>query len=497
MIATGAVAPILINHAGADDRYASHPGRKLYGIESYIAVPLHRRDGSHFGTLCALDPSPTDLPEDSCEVLELLASLIGFELETEEADSRQRFLADLSGQLAASLDYEATLHDLARLIVPSLASSCVVDAVEPDESLHTRAVAHEDPARVEILDELARRSPFMSSHPLAVDTSARAERYAEVTDAQLVHFASEPTDLERLRSLGIRSAMVVPLIARARRLGTIVFLSDTPQRYREADLTFAQEIAQRAALAIDNAWQYRQTQRAVRVRDDFLATTSHELRTPLSHIKGFVSTLRMNDVEWDEETRAEFLAEIEHESDRLSSLIGDLLDMSRIESGALGSADRAPTTMAALVERGLSRVRGSIGTQRLVLDVPDDLPLVSVSPSRVEHVVANLLENAAKFSPKDGVIRVCAATVHGDLELRVEDEGPGIPPEHLERVFDKFFRGRSTEQSGIPGTGLGLAICRGLIRAEGGRIWAETRDEGGARFTIALPIAGARVGGTA
>ena len=136
---------------------------------------------------------------------------------------------------------------------------------------------------------------------------------------------------------------------------------------------------------------------------------------------------------------------------------------------------------------GLVRVRGLVGEHPVLVDIPAELPLVEVDAAQLEHVVANLVENAAKYAPPGTPIHIDGRLADGEVQLRVEDEGPGIPPEHLERAFDKFFRARSTAASGIPGTGLGLAICRGIVEVHAGRVWAENRAGGGARFVVALP----------
>jgi len=228
--------------------------------------------------------------------------------------------------------------------------------------------------------------------------------------------------------------------------------------------------------------------RAGQARDEFLASASHELRTPLSHIKGFASTLRQTDVDWDAEARDEFLAEIEGETDRLATMIGDLLDMSRLESGGMDSPVREPATPAALVEGGIARVRMQLGGRAIEVEAPPGLPPLLVDTALIERVIANLLENAVKYSPAQGVIHVSAALAGDAIELRVEDDGPGIPAEYLDLVFEKFFRVKGDGRSAIPGTGLGLAICRGIVEAHGGQIWAENRPSGGACFSVRLPL---------
>jgi two-component system, OmpR family, sensor histidine kinase KdpD len=278
------------------------------------------------------------------------------------------------------------------------------------------------------------------------------------------------------------------LVARGPALGAILlFTVDAGHRYGSDELALAQELARRAGQAVDNALLYEQAQRAVRVRDEFLAATSHELRTPLAHIKGFVSTLRQTDVQWDETTRRDFLEEIEREADRLARLIGDLLDISRIESGGLERAERALVAPRSLVIGGLDRLRGLLQQRAVNVEVSDDLPRVYVDAAQLERVIVNLIENAVKYAPGQTPLCITGVRVERAVELRVEDDGPGIPTEDLERVFDKFVRS-STARSSTSGTGLGLAICRGIVRAHGGRIWAENRAAGGARFVVSLPV---------
>jgi signal transduction histidine kinase len=320
--------------------------------------------------------------------------------------------------------------------------------------------------------------------------TGQAECISDIPPELLVRVAKDADSLELLRALEPRSYIGVPLVARGQTLGAVFLVTaESGRRYGPDDLALAEELARRASQAIDNARLYAQLEQAVRVRDEFLAATSHELRTPLAHVKGFVSTLRQADVQWDEATRQDFLEEIERETDRLARLISNLLDISRIESGGLEHAERAPTSPRALVTGGLDRVRFLLGQRQVAVDVPDDLLPVCVDSTQLAGVFANLVENAAKYTPPESPLRLVGRLVDGGVELRVEDQGPGIPPDDLERIFDKFVRS-STMRSSVPGTGLGLAICRGIVRANGGRIWAENRPTGGAAFVVWLPLAG-------
>jgi two-component system sensor histidine kinase KdpD len=226
--------------------------------------------------------------------------------------------------------------------------------------------------------------------------------------------------------------------------------------------------------------------------DCLLRATAHELRLPLSHIKGFVSTLRRRDIEWDDETRREFLAQIENETDRLAELIDNLLDDSGGGRRRARRARRQATAPIALVNGGLDRVRGLLTGRYVEVSVPADLPPVEVDAAAIERVIANLVHNALKYAPAHSHIRLAARTTRDSLELRVEDDGPGISSADRQRIFEQFYRGPQAASSGQPGNGLGLAICLSIVSAHGGRIWADAPPDGGARFTVALPLSADR-----
>jgi len=232
----------------------------------------------------------------------------------------------------------------------------------------------------------------------------------------------------------------------------------------------------------------RRDQELEEMKVNLVSLVSHELRTPLGHIRGFASTLLQRDLEWDPRTREEFLRDIEREVERLDKLITDLLDMSRMQAGLLDAFERRPVPPAALVSTALERVRELLADREVVVDVPTNLPDVEADASAMTRVIANLLENAAKYSPPGSAVHVGATRADDDLRLTVEDRGPGIPPEERERVFEKFVR-LPRAGAGVPGVGLGLAICRSAVAAHGGKIWAEDHEGGGARFVVSLPLA--------
>lgn len=230
-----------------------------------------------------------------------------------------------------------------------------------------------------------------------------------------------------------------------------------------------------------------------RMKSSLISTVSHELRTPLAAIKGYATTLLAEDVEWDKPTEREFLQIISSETDRLSRLVNDLLDMSRIESGNL-SVSRTACDLTELVNRATLRTHPDPNS-RLVVDIPADVPSLFVDSQRIESVLRNLIENAAKYAGFDSPITVSATIADNQVIIRVKDEGPGIPPEYSHSIFQSFYRLDQGLTRTAPGAGLGLAICKGFVNAHGGEIWLEQQPKGTC-VAFSLPLEDNTAGNT-
>ncbi len=235
-------------------------------------------------------------------------------------------------------------------------------------------------------------------------------------------------------------------------------------------------------------------QRTDALRAALLSSVSHDLRTPLTSIKASASSLLQDDVYWDEEARRGFAHSIEHEADRLNRLVGNLLDMSRIEEGAL-RPQKEWYSLSGLIHDVLGRLHPLLEERKVVLHLPDDLLLVEFDYVQIDQVLTNLLENAVRYTPAESLIEVSARSEGERVLISVADRGPGIPAGDLERVFDKFYRVLHSQRPGnyTFGSGLGLAVCKGVVEAHAGRIWAELRAGGGLVVNMALPV-GAREG---
>ncbi len=221
-----------------------------------------------------------------------------------------------------------------------------------------------------------------------------------------------------------------------------------------------------------------------RLKSSLLSSVSHELRSPLATIKAAVTSLRSKTVDWDTDAREDLLAAVEEESDHLNQLVGNLLNMSRIEAGAL-KPDRKWNSLAEIVSSAMERSRQLTDKHAMEVEISGDLPLVPVDYSQIEQVFINLISNSVKYSPEGTTITIRAELVDEDqVQVIVQNQGPPVAAEHLERIFDKFHRVTAADR--VTGAGLGLSICKGIIEAHGGKIWAENLDNGFA-FKFTLP----------
>jgi signal transduction histidine kinase/CheY-like chemotaxis protein len=290
-----------------------------------------------------------------------------------------------------------------------------------------------------------------------------------------------------LRALRIGAHVIVPLVAGDRHLGTVSFVRLRSTRgFREADLVAAEDLAQRAAIAIDNARLYASVRDANRAKDEFLATVSHELRSPLNAILGWAQMLRDG---LPEAKRDKAVAAIERNAFSQAALIDDLLDMSRMISGTM-RLELGDVQLAALVEAAIESLRPQIEAKRLTLGAVRLASTGSLmgDASRLQQIVCNLLGNAIKFTPAGGVIEVELITISGGVQLTVRDNGKGIDPGFLPYVFDRFKQADGSSSRTHSGLGLGLAITRHLVELHGGTIAAASAGSGqGATFIVTLP----------
>ncbi len=292
---------------------------------------------------------------------------------------------------------------------------------------------------------------------------------------------------------GQEDVHVVPVKSQGRRAGTIL-LAHPPgaPEFDPADDRLLSAVASQLGLAVERrrlrqeATEAEILRRTDELRTALLNAVSHDLRTPLASIMASGGSLLQKDVEWTEQEKDEFAGAIVREAQRLNRIVGNLLDLSRIEAGSLRpELDWYP--IGALMDDVLGRLRPTTARHRLVLDVQRELPPVPLDYVEIDQVLSNLVENAVKYSPAGSEIRISARREGEEVRIEVADQGSGIPAEAMARLFEPFYR----VEDGAPrpkGTGLGLAVARGLVEAHGGRIWAERQQGGGTIFVFTLPL---------
>jgi two-component system sensor histidine kinase KdpD len=286
----------------------------------------------------------------------------------------------------------------------------------------------------------------------------------------------------------------VPITDQDRVIGSLVIVRPPAgQPWSAADDRLLSAVTNQISLALERvrlgeeATEAEVLRRTDKLRGALLNAVSHDLRTPLSSIIASAGSLLQEDVAWTEEERREFAAAIEGEAQRLNRLVGNLLDLSRIEAGTIRPEKRW-YDLSTLVGDVLGRLRPVIADRRVIADVSDDLPPVPLDYVEVDEVLGNLLENAVNYTPSETEIHISAKYAGDHVEIEVADSGPGVPSDALPHVFEPFYRVQTTDPR-PRGMGLGLAVAKGLVEAHGGRIWAENRPLGGARFVFTLPLA--------
>jgi two-component system sensor histidine kinase KdpD len=427
-------------------------------------------------------------------------------------EQETRALYDLVSTASKEEEPEHQLQVIARAIVNVFSLWGVQDCaiLRPDSGgqLRVQASAYQQPEQVTLSADEQAMADWVIKHkrPLSLydDAALAPSSHAHIMQRiTLPHIARGRTVIHSLRLLPLQAGQRIIGVLRLR-------VSNEPHHIaREEDLeehlehpetrtTFFWTFLEQATALIERAELRRENmrmeilQRTDALRAALLSSVSHDLRTPLTAIKAAATSLLQEDVHWSKEARRGFALSIVRQADRLNRLVGNLLDMSRIEEGEL-RPEKEWYHLAELIYDVLERLRPLLQDRVVRTQIADDLPPVELDYLHMDQVLTNLLENAVRYTLPDSPIEICAGQDDRQITLSVADRGPGIPSADLERIFDKFYRvlgdrTASAKAAGIPtGSGLGLAVCRGLVEAQGGHIWAEARPGGGAIFLITLP----------
>ncbi|TQF13534.1 AAA family ATPase [Myxococcus llanfairpwllgwyngyllgogerychwyrndrobwllllantysiliogogogochensis] len=488
---------VVLGDAAHQGRFVTDAYVARQRVKSALVVPI-RRHARTMGVLYLENNLATHaFTPDRVRVLQLLSSQMAISLENsllfeerKRAEEAVRFLAESSVVLAESLDYEATLKRLARLAVPFLATVCAIDVVDASGSIRRLSTAHADPASEGLARELqsSYTPDWDSSQPAnAVLRTKEPLLIPVLTDELLTRLCRDARHCALIRALKARTLMAVPLIARERLLGVLTLVSSVPtKRYGPGDLELAQDLARRAAIALDNARLYHESQDAIRLRDEFLSIAAHELYTPITALQLSVQGLARSEVPTrDSVQRAS--RSTQAQTRRLAHLVDELLDVSRIQTGRL-HLQLETVDLEAVVRAVVEGLGDAIQRSQssLSLDLAPGC-MGRWDRVRLEQVVTNLLANALKFGAGQP-IEVHLEETGGRVRLEIVDQGIGIPAERLPHIFGRFERAVSSREYG--GLGLGLFIVREIVAALGGQVRAESTLGAGARFTVELPCEG-------
>ncbi|HEV7868354.1 MAG TPA: response regulator [Chthoniobacteraceae bacterium] len=416
-------------------------------------------------------------------------------VEAETARERFAFLAEASNVLASSLRYEETFGNLARLIVPRLADYCFIDMCEADETVRTVAVAHRDPEQEATLREFRARFPVDLTcqsglgYVLRTGSTEVCNDFAENEETRRTMPREQ---IEAIRALGVRSYLLTALCARGRILGALALIGTELNAFGEAEVAQAEELARRAALALDNASHYEAAQKAQhaaetanQAKDQFLAMLSHELRTPLTPVLMTIALLE-DEPDFPEQFRPSL--EVVRRNIQLEArLIDDLLDLTRVSKGKV-QLKLETVDAHTVIRSALDICNSEIEDKKLSVDykATGAAAWLRADAARLQQVFWNLVKNAVKFTPEGGRLKIRTQVRDQALEVQVIDTGIGIEAEVLPKIFNAFEQGTRS----LSGLGLGLAISKALVSLHGGNISAASDGVGkGAAFRVVLPLA--------
>jgi signal transduction histidine kinase/DNA-binding response OmpR family regulator len=406
--------------------------------------------------------------------------------EVEATARRSRVLAEAGRLLSASLDTETLLATIGRIVVPAHGHVCMVDLIGEDGKVRRKVVGHAgavDDVLARCLEAFPPDVSAARSHVLEVIRSGRTLVLERIDQKLLERTTVSADQVELWQRAGVQSGVIAPLMARSRVFGAMSVLRQEPaQRDDDGDRSLFEELAQHAALALDNADLYQKARVAVRARDEMVGVVSHDLRNPLNVITMSVAMLRGMALPGNGERLVERIA---RSSDQMLRLISDLLDVARIESGTLAvavSGQPIDAIIAAAVD--LLRPLAVNRSITLAAEVPPGLAPMLCDRDRILQVLSNLVGNAIKFTPPGGRIDLTVAAVAEGVRVAVRDTGSGIAGDQLDHVFDRFWQANRVDRQGA---GLGLAIAKAIVEAHRGTIGVESEVGRGTCFYFVVP----------
>ena len=421
-----------------------------------------------------------------------------------QASEHEHLLNAASDVLVASIDHQISLQEIAQLIVPALADYCRIAIVDETYQIKDIVAHHIDPTKIALVGALYEQYKDMASSTHGIQKlleTGQPELIPIVSERVLDAVRDNPELIAITRSLDLTSYMGVPLIARNKIIGAITFSSSQPtRRYSEADLRFAQELARRIALTLDNSYLYQKAQEEIQERtkveaalreseqrkDEFIGMTSHELKTPVTSLKGFTNVLQRRLSKQNDGQSLHYLARMDVQLDKLSRLISDLLDVSRVQTGKL-DLQREAFDLDALLHETVETLQAATATHQLLIEGSTGARILG-DKDRLAQVFINLITNAVKYSPRAHTVIVRLSREQGQVIVSVQDFGIGIAATHQQHIFERFYQVTDREEKTYPGLGIGLYISQEIVERHRGRIWLESSKGAGTTFFVSLPL---------
>ena len=444
-----------------------------------------RRDGTEFPAEASISKLTT------ASGARIYTVLLRDVTERKRLDDGQRRLATAVATLGETLEVDVTERTIAQLPVPWLGDGALLDVLTSLPQLRRVPAVSTDAALGAALGAVAAHAIDLDSPSRVVDVlrRGRTDVVAEVGDEWLEAHTADADELGRMRALGMRSVLLLPLVAREHVLGVLtIFRVQGGAPFTDADRGIAEELALRAAFALDNARLYATARLATSARDHALGVVSHDLRNPISAI-GMSARALLASIPPDDTDRRALVSNIMESQDLTQRMIRDLLDVASIEVGRL-RVERRPESLAPILERAVALFEREAADRSVAVSLSLDgaLPEVSGDAGRLVQVLSNLIANALRFTDRMGRVTVSARLQGEEVEVSVADTGSGIPPASLPVIFDRYWTVRGNAPKG--GTGLGLTIARSIVEAHGGRIWAESEVGKGSTFKFTVRVAG-------
>lgn len=400
------------------------------------------------------------------------------------------YLSQSSKILSSSLDYNKTLVSVADLGVPEIADWCTVDMLMGDGKIKQLALAHVDPKKIKWAKELNKKSPPRDiNSPTGISQVLRTGKsgyYPFISDEILVASARTKKELTLLRKLNLRSCMIVPLNVQNKIIGTITYVaSDSGRLYTHSDLTMAEEVAGRAALAIENARLFTESQKAIAIRDEFINIASHELKTPVTSLKMYTQIMHKQFQKTGNEALLAPLSKMNGQLQKLNLLIDDLLNISKIQLGKL-EFHLELFDINALIHDIVESIQHNEIKHKITIEgtLKDH---VYGDKDRIGQVITNLITNAVKYSPSAQLVTIILKEDKKHTTISIQDYGIGIDKPHLEKIFERFYRVTDPNEKTFPGLGIGLYISSQIIHRHSGTIDVTSTKGKGSTFSFTLP----------